>query len=42
LIRNILADLGYLCRHMGLFRMLRMHTKLIRMKWEVFWDTLGC
>jgi hypothetical protein len=40
LIGNWLVDLGYLCRYTGFFRMARMHTKLIRMKWEVIWDTL--
>ena len=35
LVRDSLVDLVYLCRYMGLFRMAMMHTKMIRMNWEM-------
>jgi hypothetical protein len=40
LIRDRSVDPLYYIRYMGLFSMAMMHTKLIRMKWGVFWEIL--
>jgi hypothetical protein len=38
LIRDRSGDPVYYIRYMGWFRMAMMHTKLIKMKWGMFWN----